>query len=203
MKSPVVPTWLGDSALLFPRPTKVSSGALQQAAMAWPGVRDVVITADDVAVYFDPRHPPRDWASLPARLSEAAHTRVTPPRLHKCPVIYDGPDLNAFAAACEMPVAEVIRRHSAAEYRVAMLGFLPGFAYLDGLDPRLIQPRRAAPRERIAPHSLAVGGPYTAVYPWPSPGGWHLLGRALSYVALNADGACWKPDDRIRFVVAD
>lgn len=196
----VRPLWLGDSALLFPRPAEVAFSALQQAAMRWPGVRDVVITADEMAVYFDPRHPPEDWPDLPARLQCAAAVAVSTPRLHTCPVIYGGPDLDAFAKACGLSTAELIRRHSGVEYRVAMLGFLPGFAYLEGLDPQLIQPRRREPRARIEPNTLAVGGPYTAVYPCASPGGWHLLGRAPSLVALDANGASWKPDDRVRFV---
>ena len=93
------------------------------------------------------------------------------------PVIYDGADLHAVAEATGLTVDEVIALHSAPEYRVRMMGFSPGFPYLDGLDPRLHLERRASPRNRIEPGAVAIGGSHAGIYSVASPGGWHLLGR--------------------------
>ena len=92
------------------------------------------------------------------------------------PVVYDGPDLTAVAAATGLTEAEVVAIHTAPEYRVRMMGFAPGFPYLDGLDPRLHLERKASPRNRIEPGAVAIGGSHAGIYSVASPGGWHLLG---------------------------
>jgi 5-oxoprolinase (ATP-hydrolysing) subunit B len=92
------------------------------------------------------------------------------------PVVYDGEDLTAVAAACGLSTAEVVDRHATTTYRAAFCGFAPGFAYLTGLDPALHLPRRGTPRTRVPAGSVAVAAEYTAVYPSASPGGWHLIG---------------------------
>ncbi|MDA3039991.1 MAG: allophanate hydrolase subunit 1 [Actinomycetota bacterium] len=89
---------------------------------------------------------------------------------------YDGEDLERVAVESGLGVDEVISAHSDVDYRVQFCGFSPGFAYLSGLDPLLQLPRRASPRTRVPAGSIAIAGPYTAVYPTASPGGWHLLG---------------------------
>ncbi len=93
------------------------------------------------------------------------------------PVVYDGPDLAFVAQRCGMSPEEVARRHAAAEYRLAFVGFAPGFGYLLGGDPALHVPRRDEPRERVPAGAVAIAGEYTAVYPGESPGGWQLVGR--------------------------
>lgn len=96
------------------------------------------------------------------------------------PVLYGadmGPDLDFVAAHAKMIPQEVIRRHADAVYRVYMLGFLPGFAYLGGLDPSLHTPRLATPRTLIPEGSVGIAGGQTGVYPVASPGGWQLIGR--------------------------
>ena len=90
--------------------------------------------------------------------------------------MYDGEDLADVAAACGMSTDEVVRRHVAGRYTCAFCGFAPGFAYLTGLDPALHLPRRPTPRTRVPAGAVAIAAEYTAVYPSPSPGGWHLLG---------------------------
>ncbi|HMS14458.1 MAG TPA: urea amidolyase family protein [Microthrixaceae bacterium] len=92
------------------------------------------------------------------------------------PVRYDGDDLHSVADACGLSTDEVIRRHQAATYRVAFLGFTAGFAYLDGLDPLLGIARRSTPRTRVPAGSVAIADGQCAVYPRSTPGGWHLLG---------------------------
>jgi KipI family sensor histidine kinase inhibitor len=101
-------------------------------------------------------------------------------------VRYDGPDLHAVADALGMDVAEVVRRHCAVTYQASFTGFAPGFAYLSGLDPRLVLPRRDSPRPAVPAGSVAIADAYTAVYPRASPGGWHLLG--------TTDAAIFDPD---------
>jgi KipI family sensor histidine kinase inhibitor len=118
------------------------------------------------------------------------------------PARYDGPDLADVAAAAGLSVAEVIARHSAVTYEAAFTGFAPGFAYLSGLDPALRMPRRSSPRPRVAPGSVAIADTYTAVYPRPSPGGWHLLGTTdvTLFDAARAAPALIAPGSRVRFV---
>lgn len=98
-------------------------------------------------------------------------------RLHELPVHYVGPDLERVATHAGLPVAEVIARHTAVNYRVHCLGFAPGFPYLGGLDAKLHTPRLASPRPRVLPGSVAIGGEHTGIYTVASPGGWNLLGQ--------------------------
>ncbi len=72
---------------------------------------------------------------------------------------------------------EFVARHTAVTYRVAMIGFMPGFAYLSGLDPRLEAPRRTTPRQNAPPGTVSIGGAQTAVQSVPGPSGWHWIGR--------------------------
>jgi KipI family sensor histidine kinase inhibitor len=92
------------------------------------------------------------------------------------PVRYDGVDLADVADRCGLRADDVVALHSGALYTVGFCGFLPGFSYLVGLDPRLHLPRRATPRTSVPAGAVAIASEFTAVYPSPSPGGWHLLG---------------------------
>jgi KipI family sensor histidine kinase inhibitor len=128
---------------------------------------------------------------------------------HEVPVVYDGPDLTAVAQATGYSEAQVVALHSAPEYRVRMMGFTPGFPYLDGLDPRLHLPRKASPRDRIAPGAVAIGGSHAGIYSVASPGGWHLLGRTelALFQPQKAKGSVCEPraifalapGDRLKF----
>ncbi len=91
-------------------------------------------------------------------------------------VRYDGPDLAAVAESCGFSLEELVARHLACRYRVGFIGFSPGFAYLLGGDAALQPPRLAEPRTRVPAGALAIAGPYSAVYPRSSPGGWNLIG---------------------------
>lgn len=190
--------WLGDGAWRGPRPESHAPGALSRVLRDDPAVWDVLETEHAVAVYFDPQHPP---ARLQERIAHASTQAASTAREHSLRVCYDGPDLQAVAQALDLGVEEFIQRHSHSLYQVAMLGFMPGFAYLRGDDAALSLPRRSNPRPRIPAGSLALGGPYTAIYPWDSPGGWHLLGRVLDVHLFDAHGALLQTGDRIRFEV--
>lgn len=127
--------------------------------------------------------------------------------LHEIAVAYGGaggPDLAALARRVGLAVDDYIDQHAAALYRVAFLGFQPGFPYLRGLPDRLHAPRRASPRVRVPAGSVAVGGPYTGIYPAEGPGGWHLIGRtaAVLFDPQRAAPALLQPGDRVRFVPA-
>jgi KipI family sensor histidine kinase inhibitor len=97
---------------------------------------------------------------------------------------------------------EVVQRHAASAFTVAYLGFSPGFGYLTGLDPVLHVPRRDSPRTAVPTGSVAIAGPYAAVYPSPSPGGWRLLGRTeLRLWDVTRDPpSLLQPGTRVRFV---
>ena len=115
-----------------------------------------------------------------------------------------GPDLAALADSAGLSQDEWIARHAAAEYRVAFLGFQPGFPYLTGLPDALRAPRRAEPRIRVPAGSVAIGGAYAGIYPQMGPGGWQLVGRTeiTLFDPQSPSPALFAPGDRVRFEVA-
>jgi len=117
-------------------------------------------------------------------------------------VDYNGEDLEEVARACGMSVEEVIHRHLNSEFVAAFCGFAPGFAYLSGLDPLLHLPRRETPRTRVPAGSVSIAAMYSAVYPNPSPGGWHLLGttEATLWNVERNPPALIEPGQQVRFV---
>ncbi len=121
---------------------------------------------------------------LVSKLDSPEHSPAAPsprePREHRIGVVYDGPDLVIAADVLGLSVDELIDRHQQPTYVATLGGFLPGFAYLSGLDSGLVLPRRAAPRPRVEPLSVAIAGRYSGVYPFASPGGWTLLGQATT-----------------------
>jgi KipI family sensor histidine kinase inhibitor len=196
MSVPVRPA--GDRAVLIELADGDAALGVAAAIRARLGaqVEDVVVGHRTVLVSWpqDAAMPSVDWAALarsPAPVAAAAGDEI------ELDVRYDGPDLGEVAALTGMGVDEVVARHSAARYRVGFIGFAPGFAYLVGGDPALAVPRRAEPRPRVAPGTVAVAGPYTTVYPTASPGGWRLIGTVAATIfdpcreppALLAPGA--------------
>lgn len=93
------------------------------------------------------------------------------------PVVYDGEDIELVAELHNISVEEVIKKHTAPEYQVAMVGFKPYFPYLIGLDEELVTPRLDSPRTSIPAGAVGIGGAQTGIYPEESPGGWNLIGR--------------------------
>lgn len=165
-----------------PEPARLAAWlrALQGAPL--PGQTDVVTGMRSLVLHYDPLAitPTALQALLEARLATTLTVVNADAAIVEIPVWYGGrhgPDLAALAERAGLSEAEIIARHSAATYTVDLLGFLPGFAYLDGLDPALHAPRRATPRPRVPAGSVAIGADRTAVYPCASPGGWQLIGR--------------------------
>lgn len=126
-------------------------------------------------------------------------------REHRFEVAYggaDGPDLVAVAERLGRSAREVVASHAGAAYVVGFVGFSPGFGYLLGLPRELELPRRASPRARVPAGSVAIAGPFAGIYPQPTPGGWHLLGRcdATLFDPAVDPPSRLAPGDRVRFV---
>ena len=117
-------------------------------------------------------------------------------RSHTFEVAYDGPDLRRVAETSCLPIRGVIETHARSTYTVAMIGFLPHFPYLLGLDKRLATPRLPEPRTRVAAGSVAIGGLQTGIYPAESPGGWNIIGRTDPTQLEDV-----KPGDTISFLI--
>ncbi len=133
---------------------------------------------------------------------------TAPGRRWRLPACYEGdaaPDLAATARAIGASEDEVIALHSGTEVHVYMLGFLPGFPFMGDLPDRLRLPRRSEPRVRVPAGSVAIANGLTVVYPWASPGGWHLLARCPVplFDARRDAPALLAPADRVRFEPVD
>ena len=172
------------------------------------GIRDVAPGYCTVGVHFDPLQ--TDLAALDRAIADKARGLESldevPDRAPiEIPVTYGGPhgpDLDAVAAHAGCTVAAVIERHAARTYRVYMLGFVPGFAYMGRVDSSLAMPRHRAPRERVPAGSVGIAGVQTGVYPVASPGGWQLIGHTAT-VMFDPDRAqpsLLAPGDLVRFV---
>src|SRR3954449_669716 len=198
---------LGDSALVVrvreqfeDAPDETLNGVLrvfrllQRAEI--PGVIELAPAYTSVAVFFDPIAVVTTNGAANGVLDELAktirstitassrrHRRRTAarrPRLIEIPVCYDsefGVDLDRVAEHTKLSEREIIDLHSTGEYRVACIGFVPGFTFLAGLPNNLATPRRDVPRKEIPPGSVGIGGAQTGIYPLRSPGGWNLIGR--------------------------
>ena len=184
----VVPA--GDSAVIVEFDARIDAGvnaqviALAEALQAalLDGVRDVVPTYRSVAIYFDPLRTDSDALGAlvereTARLRPAPAAARAPVTIPVCYGGEFGPDLPDVAAFARMKEADVIRIHSARAYRVFMLGFVPGFAYMGAVDDAIAMPRHPTPRVRVPAGSVGIAGVQTGVYPAETPGGWRLIGR--------------------------
>jgi len=180
--------------------------ARELAANRPPGVHDAVPGARTLLVLFDPGTLER--TRLSERITEPTRVAPVPGRTVTMPVSYGGargPDLDELARSAGMSPDEFARLHRSALYRVAFIGFAPGFPYLTGLPEPLHAPRLASPRPRVPSGSLGIGGKYTGVYPSSTPGGWRLIGNApfrLFSPAANPP-ATLAPGDRVRFEAVD
>lgn len=205
---------LGDAAVVVTFGTELSDEANDRvmalaaslnAEPPSPHVRDIVPALASLVVHIDPTHAriedvmdSLDTKIYPAYFSRPKTTIV------EIPVRYggaEGPDLDDVAAFAGVGADEVIRRHAAAVYRVYMLGFVPGFAYLGQVDRSIAAPRRSTPRQQVPAGSVGIAGLQTGVYPQDSPGGWQIIGRTSRRMFDAASGqTLLHPGDRVRFV---
>jgi UPF0271 protein len=190
---------LGDGALRFARPKTLGARELLERLRAWPKVTDVVVTADHACIYFDPGSPPEDPTLALASWATTAREERRDARLFTVGARYDGADLAEVATRLGLAIPDVVALHAGATYSVTMIGFLPGFAYLSGGDPRLGLPRRP-PRPRVPRGAIGVAAGYTGIYPFASPGGWNLLASAVDFEPFAPEtGAVFALGDRVRF----
>jgi len=186
---------LGDQAVLLTFGQIIDEtvhGNIQQALQAiqaanFPWVIDIVPSYTTVCVYYDvvqialmDNHLPYKFVvdsllALNIVKSTERHTSII-----EIPVLYggeDGPDLSYVASYCGLTEDDVILRHTSREYKVHMLGFLPGFPYLSGLDETIAIPRKEVPSALVRAGSVGIAGQQTGIYPLDSPGGWQIIGR--------------------------
>ena len=170
-----------------------------------PDVEDVVPAYLAVTIFYDPLA--ASFEEMKARLLSSLHEMEStthsgePVREHVIPVRYEGVDLDYVATQTKLPREEVIAIHSGRIYTVDLLGFVPGFAYMSEVDPRIQLPRRNEPRPRVAAGSVAIAAGNTGVYPLRTPGGWHILGTTdvAMFDATRPEPALLAPGDRVRF----
>ena len=207
---------LGDSAVVISfgdtidraMVARVQAVADEVRRSAPAGMVDVVPAFASIALFFEPGQAPEletlraEIAAIVARA--AANGTAAGGRAIEIPVCYGGtcgPDLDELAARAGLTPAEVIARHTGAEYLVHAIGFSPGFPYLGGLPPELATPRRATPRTRVPAGSVGIGGAQTGVYPLETPGGWNLIGRTpcVLFDPGRAEPALLRAGDSVRF----
>lgn len=120
------------------------------------------------------------------------------------PVCYDlslAPDLIELASAQQLSAEEVIEIHCSKTYRIYMIGFLPGFAYMGSVDSRIASPRKASPRTNVPAGSVGIAGTQTGIYPFDSPGGWQLIGQTplQLFDTTKENPTLLEPGDQVRF----
>lgn len=168
-------------------------------------VEEVVTAYTAVTVFYDSLHASYDQicGDVSRALENPKRSRqsTAPVRTHAIPVVYDGADLDSVAELTQLSREKVIEIHSSRTYDVDLLGFVPGFAYLSEIDPRLRLPRRAQPRPRVPAGSVAIAAEMTGVYPFDTPGGWHLLGHTTTVMfdPRRDEPSLFKPGDKVKF----
>jgi len=192
---------------------------VQNAAI--PGIVELAPAYASVGVFFDPiaiakdsARPgqPSEWlaerirgvVATGAKRGRRGKTKKGDVRPVEIPVCYDlefAADLEDVARHAQISTKEVVDLHSAAEYRVSCIGFVPGFPFLTGLPKILATPRRVTPRKEIPPGSVGIGGAQTGIYPLRSPGGWNLIGRTpfKLFDPAKSPPAFLRAGDRVRF----
>ena len=176
--------------------TFAAAAALRQV---FPG-SDVVV-GGGVVVVTNVSHSAEVEQAITAAVAGAARVPSSG-QTHVIPVVYEGPDLESIAGAAGLSAEAVVRLHAEREVTVELVGFLPGFGYCGPIDPRLVLPRRGSPRPRVPAGSVGIAGTFTGVYPFDSPGGWNLLGRADAASLFDPGRErpiLLTPGDRVRF----
>lgn len=178
----------------------------------FPGMIEAAPSYASVCVYFDlaavyktsPNNDPIETVerSIISVLSELKIDSDPARQTIDIPFVVDNGefDLANVAERCGLTTEQVIEAFTSVEYRVFMLGFLPGFPYLGTLDERLVLPRRDVPRERVPVGSVAIAGQQAGIYPQDSPGGWHILGRTKVPMFDAEKLAFLRPGMKVRFV---
>jgi KipI family sensor histidine kinase inhibitor len=204
----------GDSALVLRLGDRIDPAVNARALCVARELRDrlhstahdIVVGYASVTIYFDPLAVAA--AEIQEHLRRAAVTQIRAEnatgKAVEIPVTYGGdvgPDLPEVAAFAACSAEDVVARHLAREYRVFMVGFLPGFPYMGIVDSSIAMPRRDTPRLAVPKGSVGIAGLQTGIYPVESPGGWRLIGRtdAVMFDPSAPEPTLLKPGDRVRF----
>ena len=174
-----------------------------------PGLVESVPTYRSLLIHYDPSA--TSFESVSEAVRRASVDLSDEPRegrLWRVPVVYGGAfgiDLEEVAERHGLTPAQVIERHSAPDYRIYMIGFLPGYAYLGGLDPALATPRRENPRAHTPAGTISIGGIQAVVASIEAPSGWHLLGRTpvRNFMPDREPVFLFEAGDRVRFEPID
>jgi len=206
---------LGDSALLVSFGEVIDeetndrvhalAKAIEKANFEW--LVEVVPAYSSLAVIYDPKLIDFDGVKRAIQGLEFSAEKFEG-KLVEIPVLYGGeygPDLEFVAEYNGLTPEEVIEIHSKPVYRVYFLGFLPGFAYLGGMDERIATPRLEKPRLKVPAGSVGIAGKQTGIYPLESPGGWRLIGRTplRLFNPSKEPPTLLQPGDKVKFVPID
>jgi 5-oxoprolinase (ATP-hydrolysing) subunit B len=203
---------LGDTAVLAELGTRLDTAlntraiALAAALKKRRDVRQAVAGHASVTVQFDPDQISHEaLAAGIRRLATRRPPLEEPGRLHRIPVVYDGPDLAEVAGRLGVAKQRVVELHVRPIYRAFLVGFVPGWAYLGPVPDELVVPRRAVPRTQVPAGSVAIAGQQTGIYPLMSPGGWNLIGRTSVKLFLpdSDPPSLFRAGDRVKFFAVD
>jgi inhibitor of KinA len=205
----------GDSALMLSFAPEIDPAVNDRARAAaaalrerWAAIlRDIVVGYATVCVSFDPLTIDARWleSEMQSAAADAVDGAPPPGAVIEVPVCYDAEfalDLADVAAFAGCSIDDAIALHTGRDYRVYMIGFVPGFPYLAEVDARIAVPRRATPRPAVPPGSVAVAGGQTGIYPSSTPGGWNIIGRTplRPFDADREEPCLFQPGDTVRFV---
>jgi len=202
---------LGESAVLAELGTRLGTAlntraiALAAALKKRRDVRQALAAHSSVTVQFNPEQVShRAIAAAIRRLATRRPPVEEPGRLHRIPVVYDGPDLETVCAQLRITPARLVELHCRPIYRAFLVGFVPGWAYLGPVPDELVLPRRAVPRTQVPAGAVAIAGQQTGIYPLASPGGWHLIGRTSVRLFLpdSDPPSLFRVGDRVKFFAA-
>lgn len=187
----------------------VAAATDRLASASIPGVVECAPAYNSVAVFLDRRalgnlRAVEQRIAAVLRDSSDASGAEEKQTTIEIPVCYDtafAEDLDVVATHTGLSAADVVRLHANAEYRVACIGFMPGFPYLTGLPKELATPRRVTPRKQVPAGAVAIGGAQTGIYPAASPGGWNIIGRTpvRLFDAQREPPSLLRAGDRVRF----
>jgi UPF0271 protein len=196
LRADAAPAPTGRSIPPSPIPVSIDRRRVLDALRAHPGVVDANLTETRACVYFDPGSPPLGpWDITATLLPQKGGVRQ-----YVVPIWYDGEDLEVVASHAGLSARDAVELHTSSRYLVTMIGAFPGFAYLRGIDARLVLPRRHTPRLFNPKNIVGIAAGYTGIFPFASPNGWNLIGTARDFVGFTSDnGSCFQIGDVVKF----
>ena len=196
-----------DAALAMLKARKLADHVRSQSQKISEAILDVILGMNNVLIQYDPIHSSSAdiIASLEDLLPKLEASKDTNKIRHwQIPVLYGGevgPDLEDVSEKTGFPPEEVIARHMANPLTIAIMGFMPGLGYMQGVDPALTLPRRSTPRKRVPARTLGIAMGQSVIYPLDSPGGWNLIGKVPIWIfdQRRDDPILFRPGDRVSF----